>query len=107
MNPLHRRDFLLASAAALAGPSIGRGGDPPARFATRGVVLIPFDRPPGIFQPVAYGRSRGLGLPYVSWISAPLNLVDTGDTLDKVQKDQLSAVAASVTEVLRFLHRLP
>lgn len=43
MKPLHRRDVLLASAAALAGPSIGWGGEPPARFATRGVVLIPFD----------------------------------------------------------------
>ena len=49
------------------------------------------------------GDPRREGLPYVSWISAPLYLVDAGDTLDKVDKDKLSALAASVAEVVQQL----
>lgn len=78
--------------------------------AERPLLSVPLSDAAGY---LAWSRERSSGypiregLPYVSWISAPLYLVDTGDTPDNVEKDKLSAVAASVTEVLRFLHRLP
>jgi hypothetical protein len=48
-------------------------------------------------------------IPIRAWTpeSAPLYLVDAGDTLDKIEPDKLSALAASVTEVVRHLHLLP
>lgn len=43
------------------------------------------------------------GVPYVSWISAPLYLIDAADTLDKIEKDQLSPLAESITGLVRHL----
>lgn len=43
------------------------------------------------------------GIPYISWISAPLYLIDAADTLDKIEKDQLSLLAGSIAGVVRHL----
>jgi hypothetical protein len=48
-----------------------------------------------------------LGIPYVSWISAPLYLVDAADTLEKIEIAKLADTCVSVTEVAKQLMLLP
>jgi hypothetical protein len=43
------------------------------------------------------------GVPYVSWISAPLYLVDAADTPEKIEQGQLADLAATITEVVKQL----
>jgi hypothetical protein len=43
------------------------------------------------------------GVPYVSWISAPLYLVDAADTPDRIEKGDLADLAATITEVVKQL----
>jgi hypothetical protein len=47
------------------------------------------------------------GLPFVTWISAPLYLIDAHDSLDKIERESLSATAATVAEVVHRLMHMP
>ena len=50
---------------------------------------------------MAWAKAQKLALPYVSWISAPLYLVDDGDTLDKIDRPRLSSQAETITEIIK------
>lgn len=47
------------------------------------------------------------GVPYLSWISAPLYLVDAADTPAMVGREHLAATVRTVTELVRRLMALP
>lgn len=47
------------------------------------------------------GYKRSGTIPYVSWISAPLYLLDSEDTLDKIDTDRLVPFTETVTEIVK------
>lgn len=100
--------YASAHPALLAGLWKALDDKPPPFPATveRPLLSIPLSDAAGY---VGRSREKGSGypgpdgLPFVSWISAPLYLVDAHDTLDKLERGSLSATAATVAEVV---HRL-
>jgi hypothetical protein len=55
----------------------------------------------------ASGYERKGGLPFVSWTSAPLYLLDAADTLEKVDRGQLVPIAETVTEIVKAFQVAP
>jgi predicted peptidase len=49
------------------------------------------------------GYPHRAGVPYVSWISAPLYLIDAADAPDKIEQSQLAESAATITDVVKQL----
>jgi hypothetical protein len=78
--------------------------------AERSLVSVPLSDAAGYVarsrEPAAQYPHRD-GVPYISWISAPLYLVDAADTLDKVEPSQLAPVCRTITALVQRLQMLP
>ncbi|MBW2180215.1 MAG: M28 family peptidase [Deltaproteobacteria bacterium] len=49
----------------------------------------------------AAGYVLEAGVPVISWIGCPYYLLDSGDTLDKIEKSELAPIAETVTEIVK------
>jgi hypothetical protein len=53
------------------------------------------------------GYSRRGGLPYVSWVGAPADLLGTRDTLEKVDRRRLRPTAETIAEMIKSFMVMP
>ena len=49
----------------------------------------------------AAGYVLEAGVPVISWIGCPYYLLDSGDTLDKIEKSELAPIAETTTEIVK------
>lgn len=75
-------------------------GEPPrATTVERPLLDLPLTDIGGLVG-TSKGAARPDGIPYASWIAAPLYLIDDGDTIERIDPDRLAAAARTVARLL-------
>lgn len=73
----------------------------------RRVVLLPAEGPLGDFPPTDGGDWWEAGVPVINCICNPIYLLTDDDAMKWVDRDRLAPLAATFTDVLRELDRMP